>query len=48
MKLMQEENEKILRFALQQQEREQARMAEKRKKEEEMSAVQNAVCTVFM
>jgi len=43
--MMEEENERILRFALQQQEREENRMAEKRKKEEQMSAVQQNVCT---
>lgn len=42
-RLMEEENERILQFALQQQEREEARMSEKRKKEEEMSAVQNTL-----
>ena len=41
--LMEEENERILQFALQQQQREEERMHEKRAKNEQLSAVQNRV-----
>lgn len=40
---MEEENERILQFALEQRAREEERMVEKLKKEEKMSAVQNEV-----
>ena len=40
---MNEENERIMKFALEQQEREENRMNEKKKKEEVMSAVQQNV-----
>lgn len=40
---MNEENERIMKFAMAQQEREEDRMTEKKKKEEMMSAVQQNV-----
>lgn len=42
-KMMNDENERIIKFALEQQEREEGRMNEKKKKEEMMSAVQDNV-----
>ena len=41
--MMNEENERIMKFAMAQQEREEDRMTEKKKKEEMMSAVQQNV-----
>lgn len=46
--MMEEENKRILQFAIQQQQREEDRMTEKRKREEQMSAVQHKVGKLYI